>query len=60
MNVGCEMLLKKVNQIKPKLHVFGYIHEGYGMIVKETIIFANASAVNSNYQMVNQPIILEL
>ena len=52
------MLLKKVNQIKPKIHVFGHIHEGYGMIEKGKTIFANASSVNSNYQMVNAPIVL--
>ncbi len=57
-NAGCEMLLKKVNQIKPKIHVFGHIHEGYGMIEKGKTIFANASSVNSNYQMVNAPIVL--
>lgn len=59
-NAGCEMLLKKVNLIKPKLHVFGHIHEGYGMIEKEKIIFANASSVNINYQLVNAPIVLEI
>lgn len=59
-NAGCEMLLKKVNQIQPKLHVFGHIHEGYGMIEKGKIIFANASSVNFNYQLVNAPIVLEI
>ena len=59
-NAGCEMLLKKVNLIKPKLHVFGHIHEGYGMIEKEGIIFANASSLNVNYQLVNAPIVLEM
>ncbi|AWG21653.1 metallophosphoesterase [Flavobacterium faecale] len=59
-NAGCEMLLKKVDQIKPKLHVFGHIHEGYGMVEKDKTIFVNASSVNLNYQLVNAPIILEL
>lgn len=59
-NAGCEMLLKKVNQIKPTLHVFGHIHEGYGMIEKGKTIFANASSVNVNYQLVNAPIVLEI
>lgn len=59
-NAGCEMLLKKVNQIKPKLHVFGHIHEGYGMIEKGETIFANASSVNLHYQLVNAPIVLEI
>lgn len=59
-NAGCEMLLKKVNQIKPKLHVFGHIHEGYGMMEKGETIFANASSVNVNYQLVNAPIVIEI
>lgn len=59
-NAGCEMLLKKVNQIEPKLHVFGHIHEGYGMVEKGKTIFANASSVNVNYQLVNAPIVLEI
>lgn len=59
-NAGCEMLLKKVNQIKPKLHIFGHIHEGYGMIEKDTTIFVNASSANLRYQLVNAPIVLEI
>lgn len=27
---GSPALLKKVLEIKPKLHIFGHIHEGYG------------------------------
>lgn len=59
-NAGCEMLLKKVNEIKPKLHVFGHIHEGYGMVKKGKTIFVNASSVNINYQLVNSPVVLDL
>ncbi|KAI9931763.1 hypothetical protein MW887_010342 [Aspergillus wentii] len=29
-NVGCEHLLKASARARPKLHVFGHIHEGYG------------------------------
>ncbi|KAL8755539.1 MAG: hypothetical protein Q9199_003556 [Rusavskia elegans] len=28
--MGCEFLLKEVWQVKPKLHVFGHVHCGYG------------------------------
>jgi Icc-related predicted phosphoesterase len=54
--VGCEMLLEKVNEIKPKLHVFGHIHEGYGMINKETTTFVNASVLDIRYKFINQPV----
>ncbi|RJE18845.1 hypothetical protein PHISCL_08815 [Aspergillus sclerotialis] len=29
-NVGCEFLRTAVERARPKLHVFGHIHEGYG------------------------------
>ncbi len=58
--VGCEMLIKKVNEIQPNLHVFGHIHEGYGMIENETTTFVNASVLDIRYQYRNQPINLIL
>ena len=30
LHVGCEHLWKAVNRARPKLHVFGHIHEGWG------------------------------
>lgn len=54
--VGCDMLLKKVDEINPKLHVFGHIHEAYGMIVNETTIFVNASVLDIQYKYRNEPI----
>jgi len=36
-NVGCENLLSKIEEIKPKVHVCGHIHEGYGEIISDGI-----------------------
>ena len=57
---GCEELLKKVLEVKPKIHAFGHIHEGFGMIEKEHTIFINASNLNVRYQYTNPPIEWEL
>lgn len=63
--VGCYDLLQAVERIKPKIHSFGHIHEGYGQKTikwnddKETI-FVNASSMNENYNLVNNPITIEL
>lgn len=59
-NVGCEDLLDKVNQVRPKIHVFGHIHEGYGVKEENRTTFINASSVDINYKMVNKPIIKTL
>lgn len=62
-NVGSKKLLHRVKKIKPKLHVFGHIHEGYGIDTFEwgldpnkLTIFVNASHVNEYYKPVNKPI----
>jgi len=57
--VGCEDLLEIINQIKPKYHIFGHIHEGYGQYQNEDTIFINASMVNVRYEMVNLPITID-
>ncbi len=44
-NEGCRDLLKIVNQIKPRLHIFGHIHEAYGQTKINDIIYVNASMV---------------
>lgn len=41
--VGCADLLKRVREIKPRLHVFGHIHEAAGRIDQDGITFVNAS-----------------
>lgn len=54
--VGCEMLLEKIDAIKPKIHVFGHIHEGYGQLEKGNTIFANAAILTVRYEFKNTPI----
>ena len=59
--VGCEELRCKVREIKPKLHVFGHIHEGYDVYdYGEDTIFVNASICTLNYEPTNKPIEIEL
>jgi len=59
-HVGCEMLANRINDIKPKVHVCGHIHECGGMIVEETyetpikgMISLNASLLNIQYYLSN-------
>ncbi len=59
INVGCADLYLKVNQIKPKIHVFGHIHEGYGYKDINDTLYLNASTCNLRYQPVNSPIVVD-
>lgn len=58
--VGCEDLLKTINQMKIKAHVFGHIHEGYGKCEIGEATFINASVLDENYIMSNAPVIFEI
>jgi Icc-related predicted phosphoesterase len=53
---GCEELLKAVWRVKPKLHVFGHIHEGYGQTEIDGTIFVNASIMDGRYRPRNKPV----
>lgn len=42
--VGCADLLNRVHEVRPKLHVFGHIHEAAGVERVGATLFVNASA----------------
>uniref|UniRef100_A0AAV1U054 Calcineurin-like phosphoesterase domain-containing protein n=1 Tax=Peronospora matthiolae TaxID=2874970 RepID=A0AAV1U054_9STRA len=61
--VGCVDLLHEVEQrVRPKLHVFGHVHEGYGRSASANgqITYFNASACTHKYEPVNPPLLFEL
>ena len=57
---GCEELANAVKQIKPKFHVFGHIHEGYGKVLFDGCMYINASVNTEQYRPINQPIEFEV
>jgi Icc-related predicted phosphoesterase len=57
---GCEELRKRVEEIRPRLHVFGHIHLGYGKLEKFGVQFANASNCDESYAPVNSPLVFDL
>lgn len=59
-NVGCEDLLHIIESIKPKVHICGHIHEGYGQTTSSKTKFINASVLDEKYALVNPPITFEL
>jgi Icc-related predicted phosphoesterase len=58
-NVGCEELMKRVEEIKPKIHVFGHIHEGYGYVFDGNTHFINAAVLNGRYEYRNKPVTVD-
>ena len=59
IRVGCEMLRYRVDEIKPKIHVFGHIHGSYGHYFNGHTHFFNASVLNERYMYANLPFTFE-
>jgi len=59
-HVGSKYLTVLVASDRPKLHIFGHIHESYGKYCKGRDafdpIYINASHVNERYEPINPPI----
>lgn len=49
-HTGCPYLRQRLMKIKPQLHVFGHIHEGFGKCVKDGITYINAALMNESYR----------
>jgi predicted phosphodiesterase len=58
--VGCEELRAAIDRVRPRLHVFGHIHEGAGTHVEGGALFVNASNCTVSYQPTNPPIVVDL
>lgn len=57
---GCNELLKVVDNIQPKFHVFGHIHEAYGMVKGSSICSINASTATVRYEPINPAIVFDI
>lgn len=60
---GCDDLLAKVKEVKPKLHCFGHIHYTYGWLKMANpaipTLFVNAATCDSRYVPVHKPIVVD-
>jgi len=59
VRVGCEMLRHRVDEIRPKIHVFGHIHGSAGYYYNGHTHFINAAVLDERYVYENQPLTIE-
>jgi len=59
-NIGSRSLKKRIDEVKPKIVVFGHNHGEHGKIEQDGIIYINASLLDERYNMSREPIILEI
>ena len=53
-------ILRRVQAVKPRLHLFGHAHEGYGTTTHDNMLFSNAALLNDRFQLVNTHRLLQL
>lgn len=58
-DVGCEELAARLTELRVKMHVFGHIHEGYGVERAPGIMFVNASNCDAGYDATQAPIVVD-
>ena len=59
-DVGDDDLLAAVLRVRPRLHVFGHIHEARGAVQRHGISFVNACGCDLHYRPTQPPIVVDL
>lgn len=58
-SLGCEKLTDRLETTKPKIHVCGHIHTGYGYSFNGDTHSFNASVLNERYNFTQKPLTIE-
>ena len=53
--LGCSLLAERIAVIKPKIHICGHIHSGFGYEFKDGTHFFNASVLDEVYEYTQKP-----
>lgn len=59
-DVGCGLLLTAVEKKRPKHHLFGHIHNGYGISQNKFTNFYNVSVCDEAYQPVHPVTVIDV
>jgi len=59
VNLGCELLRERIDSIKPKIHICGHIHSGYGYKFDGHTHYFNASVLNERYNFTQKPLTVD-
>lgn len=59
-HMGDEELLAAVEKVRPRLHVFGHIHSGYGTAQNQHTTFYNSAVCDENYDPTREPWVIDV
>lgn len=52
---GSKVLRERLQVVKPRLHLFGHIHDAWGKVQSGGTLFANSSVLNERYELTHLP-----
>jgi len=55
---GNAPLRNRIVEIKPRYHLFGHAHDGYGIVKQDGIVFSNAALLDDMNRLVRKPRLL--
>lgn len=58
-DLGSKELRFKVEEIQPRLHVFGHIHHSHGVLKLGDTLYVNAAVCDESYKHTQEPIVLD-
>ena len=59
-STGSRSLLAHIRQHPPQHHIFGHIHECYGLHREHGVDFHNVSTMNQGYKIQNAPVVIDI
>ncbi len=59
-SVGCRPLGERVQQVRPHLHLFGHVHEGYGVETRDGTTFGNAAMLGAGGKTDRKPLVFDV
>ena len=59
-HLGCEEMKIRLATVKPRVHIYGHIHDGYGVAQSKATTYINACTSTEAYRALNRPIVVDL
>lgn len=59
-SVGCGFLAARLLKLKPKLSIFGHLHESYGIYKYRGTTYVNCSQMGRGFNFINKPVIIRI
>jgi Icc-related predicted phosphoesterase len=56
---GCPQLFEAVFRAKPRVHIFGHVHHGYGLLRTSDTQFVNCSLMGEDGRLSRTPIVID-